>query len=78
VRREPALCLPAEHGSKVVPAADVAFTVARGAECDYPAILSAYDAVVKYAEERGRRLAGPPRETYLAENVMEIAFPLAD
>jgi hypothetical protein len=72
------VCLPTERGSKQLPAADVAYTLARGAECDYPAILSAYDAVVKYAHECGRPLAGPPRETYLGENVMEIAFPLAD
>jgi hypothetical protein len=72
------VCLPTDGGSKELPATDVAYTVARGAECDYPAILSAYDAVVQYAEERGRALAGPPRETYVGEKEMEIAFPLAD
>jgi hypothetical protein len=72
------VCLPTETGTRSLPEADVAYTVARGTECDYPAILSAYDAVVNYAEGCGRPLAGPPMETYLGESVMEIAFPLAD
>jgi hypothetical protein len=71
------VCLPTERGSKELPAADVAYTVAHGAECDYPAILSAYDAVVKFAGDCGRALDGPPRETYVGESMMEIAFPLA-
>jgi effector-binding domain-containing protein len=70
--------LPTENGTRSLPESDLAYTVARGAECDYPAILSAYDAVAKYANDSGRALAGPPRETYLGENEMEIAFPLAD
>lgn len=63
------------------PQHEVAFTVARGAECDYPDILQAYDAVVAYAAGAGRDLGAIPCETYLTDldsevPQMEVAFPL--
>lgn len=78
------VCLPTEGGSQSMPAGDVVYTVARGEQCDYPAILAAYDAVAKYAGETGRAAAGPPREVYLSEldsgdePAMQIALPLGD
>ena len=78
------VCLPIDGGSKELPAAEVAYTVARGHQCDYPEILSAYDAVTRYVTDAGRSFAGPPREIYLTdlettrELEMQIAFPLAD
>ena len=76
------VCLPTPAGEHEWPDGEVAYTVARGTECDYPAILAVYDAVAAYAAAAGRELAGAPRETYLmelddAEPAMEIAFPLA-
>lgn len=75
------VCLPTAAGEHEWPGGEVAYTVARGTETDYPQILGAYDAVASYAAGAGRELAGPPRETYLndddAEPVMEVAFPLA-
>jgi hypothetical protein len=76
------VCLPTAAGEHEWPGGEVAYTVARGTETDYPQILGAYDAVAGYAAGAGRELAGPPRETYLtelddAEPAMEIAFPLA-
>ena len=76
------VCLPTTAGDGEWPAGEVAYTVARGAECDYPQILAAYDAVADHAAAAGREPAGAPRETYLteldaAEPAMEVAFPLA-
>ncbi|MDX6479828.1 MAG: hypothetical protein QOG85_338 [Gaiellaceae bacterium] len=71
------VCLPTPAGEHEWPGGEVAYTVARGAETDYPQILGAYDAVAAYAAAARRELAGPPRETYLTETEMEIAFPLA-
>jgi hypothetical protein len=75
------VCLPSTDGDQESPRQEVAFTVARGAECDYPDILRVYDAVVAYAAETGRELGEPPRETYLTDSgsdqpAMEVAFPL--
>ena len=75
------VCLPTAAGEDEWPGGEVAYTVARGAECSYPQILAAYDAVAEYAAAVGRELAGAPRETYLteleaAEPAMEVAFPL--
>ena len=74
------VCVPTDSGDRELPAQNVAFTTARGAECDYPAILAAYDAVVAYAREEGQAL-GTPRETYLTDldattQEMEVAFPI--
>jgi effector-binding domain-containing protein len=54
--------------------------VAEGSQCDFPEILGAYDAVARWAKERGHELDGSPREVYVSDPVeplrMEIAFPL--
>lgn len=75
------VCLPTAAGQHEWAGGEVAYTIARGDECAYPAILGAYDAVVAFAAAAGRELAGPPREVYLSDDdanpVMEIAFPLA-
>jgi hypothetical protein len=70
------VCLPTAAGSKTLPGGDVAYTVARGSECDYPEILGAYDAVSTFVADSGRSFAGPPREIYRGEAELEIAFPL--
>ena len=74
------VCLPTADGDRTLPAAEVAFTVARGAQCRYPQIVGAYDAVWEWAKEHGRDFAGPPREVYRSgseeERVFEIAWPL--
>jgi DNA-binding transcriptional MerR regulator len=75
------VCLPTADGDRVLPAAEVAFTVARGDDrCRYPQIVAAYDAVWEWAREHGRELEGPPREIYRfragEERVFEIAWPL--
>ena len=74
------VCLPTVEGDQVLPAAEVAFTVARGDQCRYPHIVGAYDAVWEWAKEHGRDVAGPPREIYRSsageERAFEIAWPL--
>jgi effector-binding domain-containing protein len=74
--------VPTTSGDRELPAAEVAFTVARGDQTRYPEILGAYDAVAEWATRNGRELAGPPREIYLSDPVqgeqpvMEIAWPV--
>jgi len=75
------VCLPTASGDIELPGQEIAFTVARGAECEYPEILKVYDAVVAFAAEHGRAVGGPPRETYVTDPgspnpEMEVAFPL--
>jgi DNA-binding transcriptional MerR regulator len=74
------VCVPAADGDRVLPAAEVAYTVARGSQCRYPQIVGAYDAVWEWAKANGRPFAGPPREIYAfeggEERVFEIAWPL--
>jgi hypothetical protein len=75
------VCLPTADGDRELPAQELAFTVARGRECEHPQILEAYDAVAAFAAATGRATHGAPRETYLTEilapePVMEVAFPL--
>jgi effector-binding domain-containing protein len=56
--------------------------VATGAQCEFPEIIGAYDAVAEWAQREGRELAGPPREIYRSDPLkgetprMEIAWPL--
>lgn len=49
-----------------------------GEQCDFPQILSAYDAIVRWAKENGRSLAGLPREICLQEEPLrlQIAWPV--
>jgi DNA-binding transcriptional MerR regulator len=75
------VCLPTAAGEKELPAAEVAFTVVAGAQCEFPEILGAYDAVARWAKEQGRELDASPREVYLGSPVgadarLEIAWPL--
>jgi DNA-binding transcriptional MerR regulator len=74
------VCLPTIAGDRTLPAAEVAFTLARGEQCRYPQIVAVYDAVWEWAKEHGREFAGPPREIYRfgpsEERVFEIAWPL--
>jgi len=73
--------VPTADGDNEIDAQEVAFTVARGDECEYPQILAAYDAVVAFASSLGRELDGAPREVYLVDPgsgtpAMEVAFAL--
>ena len=75
------VCLPVADGDKTLPAVEVAYTVASGADAQFPEILGAYDAVVRWAAEHGRELDGSPREIYVGpatgpEAQLEIAWPI--
>lgn len=75
------VCLPVAAADKRLPAGEVAYTVAIGAQTRFPEIIGAYDAVAGWAKANGRELAGPPREIYLDESAdnrphMEIAWPI--
>ena len=76
------VCYPADDGDKELPAGEVAFTIARGEQTEFPAILSAYEAVATFVKRAGRDLAGSPREIYRSDitagevPVMEIAWPV--
>ena len=76
------VCVPTRDGDKRLSAGEVAFTVATGAQCEFPEIIGAYDAVARWAKENGRELDGPPREIYRfdpargEEPRMEVAWPL--
>jgi DNA-binding transcriptional MerR regulator len=74
------VCVPRSDGDKRLPAGEVAFTAISGAQCQFPEILGAYESVYRWAKERGREPAGPPREIYLngidEPLQMEIALPL--
>jgi DNA-binding transcriptional MerR regulator len=74
--------VPTADGDRTLPAAEVAFTVARGRQCQFPEIIGAYDAVAQWVTANGRELAGSPREIYRfdpsagEEPRMEIAWPI--
>lgn len=74
------VCVPRPDGDKRLPAGEVAFTEISGAQCEFPEILGAYEAVYRWAGEQKRATDGPPREIYLSgpgeELRMEIAVPL--
>ncbi|MGH2562314.1 MAG: MerR family transcriptional regulator [Thermomicrobiales bacterium] len=79
------VCVPtsgAVAGGSALPAGPVAFTLAEGAQTDYPAITGAFEAVAVWAKEHGHELAGPPREIYLTDAnsdgpaCWEIAWPI--
>jgi DNA-binding transcriptional MerR regulator len=73
------VCVPREDGDRALPAQPIAVTLAEGEDCDFPRILEAYDAIVRWANEHGRSLAGPPREVCLQEEPLrlQVAWPLA-
>jgi effector-binding domain-containing protein len=74
------VCVPRAEGGGRLPAGEVAHTQISGAQCDFPEILGAYEAVYRWAKEHGREPNGPPREIYfnrIGERLqMEIALPL--
>jgi DNA-binding transcriptional MerR regulator len=74
------VCVPKTDGKNRLPAGEVAFTEISGSQCEFPEILGAYEAVYRWAKEKGREPDGPPREIYLntadEELRMEIALPL--
>jgi DNA-binding transcriptional MerR regulator len=73
-------CVPSAEGADRLPAGEVAHTQISGAQCEFPEILGAYEAVYRWAKENGREPGGPPREIYfnrIGEPLqMEIALPL--
>jgi DNA-binding transcriptional MerR regulator/effector-binding domain-containing protein len=74
------VCVPKTEGQNRLPAGEIAFTQISGSQCEFPEILGAYEAVYRWAKEKGREPDGPPREIYLntadEELRMEIALPL--
>jgi DNA-binding transcriptional MerR regulator len=74
------VCVPRGEGGDHLPAGEVAHTQISGAQCEFPEILGAYEAVYRWAKEHGREPNGPPREIYfnrIGEPLqMEIALPL--
>jgi DNA-binding transcriptional MerR regulator len=74
------VCVPKPDGDERLPAGAVAATVIRGAQCQFPEILAAYEAVYGWAREHDRQPAGPPREIYVngidVPLELEIALPL--
>jgi DNA-binding transcriptional MerR regulator len=72
-------------GARVEPAHDEAFLRVRRAQVEYPQILSAFDAVLQWADDQGVPAAGPPREIYFAEflaaapddEVCDVALPIS-
>ena len=75
------VCVPSPAGDKRLSAGEVAFTEIRGEQCQFPQILGAYEAVYRWAKERGREASGPAREIYLRgpgpDEQLQIAVPLA-
>jgi DNA-binding transcriptional MerR regulator len=72
--------VPRPDGHSELPAGEVVYTTIAGAQCDFPQVLGAYDAVARWAREHDREFACPPREVYLSgpgEPLrMEIAWQL--
>lgn len=74
------VALPTAGGEHELAETEVAYTVAEGADTEYPAILGAYDAVAGWAKRNGRELAGPPLEiNHAVEGQplrIEVAWPI--
>jgi DNA-binding transcriptional MerR regulator len=75
------VCVPSEDGEHELPAGEIAFTEISGAQCRFPEILAAYDAVYRWVKQNGRNASGPAREIYLSGpggvEQLQIAVPLA-
>ena len=56
----------------------MAHTQISGAQCEFPEILGAYEAVYRWAHEHGRQPAGPPREIYLDGASKELRMEIAE
>jgi DNA-binding transcriptional MerR regulator len=74
------VCVPKNGGDKRLPAGEVAFTEIAGAQCEFPEVLGAYEAVYRWAKEHGREPGGPPREIHVDPSPgamrLEVALPL--
>jgi DNA-binding transcriptional MerR regulator len=74
------VCVPTDDGAGRLPAGEVAFTEISGAQCQFPQILVAYEAVYRWAKQHGREASGPAREIYLSGpggiEQLQIAVPL--
>lgn len=76
---------PPEVAARVEPAHTEAYVRLRKAQVVFPQILSAFDAVARWAEENGRRVVDAPREVYFGDwatsgpedEVCDVAFPVA-
>jgi DNA-binding transcriptional MerR regulator len=72
-------------GARIEPAHDEAFLRVRRAQVEYPQILSAFDAVLQWADDQQVPAAGPPREIYFADflgatpedEVCDVALPIS-
>lgn len=86
------VCLPVERGSVAprdeirlidLPAGTEAYTTITLAECKFPEILTAYDAVHSWIQRNNRKTSASPREIYFAEESQvgpndpfcEVAWP---
>lgn len=74
------VALPTADGDHELPETEVAYTIAKGEDTEFPAIIGAYDAVAAWAKEHGRELDGPPLEiNHCVEGDpfrIEIAWPI--
>lgn len=81
------VCLPlqtavaASHaiGVRELPACTVACLTVHGPACDFPAIITAYDAIADWIHKNGYQIADSPREIWLSPpgpaSEMRIAWP---
>jgi DNA-binding transcriptional MerR regulator len=64
---------------RTLPGGPVACVALRGAQCDFPEVLTGYDAVVDWMRQNGHQAAGAPREIWYAapgpDAHMEVAWP---
>lgn len=76
--------VPGGVATRVEPAHREAYVRLTKAQFEFPQVLSAYDAVKRWAEERGRAAGGSPREVHLrdpftatlTEKVCDVAYPI--
>jgi DNA-binding transcriptional MerR regulator len=72
--------VPFAEGELELPAGETAYVAVTGANCAFPQILGAYDAIARWGLEHKRDFAGAPREVYFTppgdDARWEIAWPL--
>jgi DNA-binding transcriptional MerR regulator len=75
-----AVAVSGEVTSKDLPATRLAYVDIEGDECEFPAILKAYDAVYDWIGQNGYHTDGPPWEIGTGSNTgrMQIAFPFRE
>jgi DNA-binding transcriptional MerR regulator len=81
----PATDRPVDGAVRIEPAHREAYTRITKAQCAFPQILSAFDAVRLWTEREGRPVTGSPREVYFGDlphaapqdEVCDIAQPIA-